>query len=92
LIFIGKQFVIGRFDVRVGQKQSDFEFEKSTKAVSRRHASIERAANGYTIVDLDSRAGTYVNGTRIKSGESFPIRNGDRVSFGVAGADYILEE
>jgi DNA-binding CsgD family transcriptional regulator len=89
LYFHDRSFSIGRFDVSVGQKQCDFELEKSTKAVSRRHASIERTTKGYFIVDLNSRAGTFVNGDKISG--SYMLHNGDRVSFGTAGADYIFE-
>ena len=87
----GRPFIIGRFDVSIGHRQHDFEFGKATKAVSRRHASVERAARGCVITDLNSSAGTYVNGTRIKPDEAYPIKPGDRVSFGSAGADYVFE-
>ena len=90
IAFSGRPFVIGRFDASIGQKQCDFEFGKSTLAVSRRHASIERTPSGYEITDLNSRAGTFVNGKRIVPGEPQPLHPGDRVSFGYAGADYIL--
>ena len=92
VIFGRRPFVIGRFDISVGRKQCDFEFKEDTKAVSRRHASIERTASGYAIVDLNSRAGTFVNGNRIIPGEQCPIRNGDRVSFGNLGADYVFDD
>ena len=87
----GKAFVIGRFDVGVGLKQCDFEFGKATKAVSRRHAAIERTPHGYAIVDLGSRAGTFVNGAKLTPGEQRPLQTGDHVSFGGAGADYVFE-
>ena len=87
----GNPFIIGRFDASVGYKQCDYEFDKTTKAISRRHASIERTAYGYAIMDLNSRAGTYVNGKRIMPGELCQIRHGDRVSFGNAGAEYVFE-
>ena len=91
LLFQGRPYVIGRFDASVGYKQCDFEFDKSTRAVSRRHASIERTAYGYAVVDLNSRAGTFINGNRITPGESCLILTGDRLSFGNAGADYVFE-
>jgi len=87
----GKPFVIGRFDVSIGRKQCDFEFDKTTKAVSRRHASIESAADGTIVVDLNSRAGTFVNGNRITPGQPHPIKKGDIVSFGGMGAEYVFE-
>jgi pSer/pThr/pTyr-binding forkhead associated (FHA) protein len=89
--FNGQPFMIGRYDTSIGENQCDFVFGKATKAVSRRHASIELFPEGYIIVDLNSRAGTYVNGNRIKPEEQFPIERGDRISFGTAGADYVFE-
>ena len=88
---IGRPFSIGRFDTRIGAKQSDFEFPNGTKAVSRRHAVIERTQDGYFIVDLGSSAGTYVNNIKIIPNSLHPLAAGDRVSFGNAGADYVWE-
>lgn len=87
----GEAFTIGRFDTVVGRQQSDFEFEKKTKAVSRRHAAVERSADGCSIIDLASSAGTYVNGQRIPPNTPFELVYGCRVSFGNAGADYVWE-
>ncbi len=84
-----KRFTIGRFDVVLGSKQSDFEFEKSTKGVSRHHAVIEKLGEKYAVCDLNSSAGTYVNGNRLKPGQLAVLQSGDRVSFGYDGADYI---
>ncbi len=86
-------FTIGRFDAELGVKQNSFEFDKRTVAVSRRHAAIERGQNGeYTIVDLNSKAGTYVEGARLTPNIPFKLTSGCRVSFGTGGADYIWEE
>ncbi len=88
----GRAFTIGRFDVTVGQKQSDFEFAKETRAVSRRHAAIERREDGYYLVDLASSAGTFVNGQRLTPNVPQALTGGNRVSFGTGGADYIWTE
>jgi len=88
----GEVFTIGRFDAAYGKQQSDFEFDKMTKAVSRRHAAIERGVFGYSIVDLSSSAGTYVNGQKLPPNTSYVLEYGCRVSLGNAGADYIWEE
>lgn len=93
LIQPGQEFTIGRFDVSFGQKQSDFEFDKGTKAVSRHHAVIERTETGeYMLKDVVSSAGTFLNGTRITPNMSFPLTRNDKISFGTCGADYIWEE
>jgi pSer/pThr/pTyr-binding forkhead associated (FHA) protein len=50
--------------------------------VSSQHACITRAASGYTICDLDSRNGTFINGKPIGA-EPQPLADGDQI--GLAG-------
>ena len=87
----GEVFTIGRFDAAVGKKQSSFEFDKKTKAVSRRHAVIERDIDGYKIIDLSSSAGTFVNDKKLPPNTPHGLEIGCRVSFGNSGADYVWE-
>jgi len=89
----GQEFTIGRFDVSVGHKQSDFEFDRRTEAVSRHHAVIERSASGeYFIKDLVSTAGTLLNGVKLTPNVSYPLTRNDKIGFGTSGADYVWEE
>jgi len=87
----GEIFTIGRFDAAVGKKQSSFEFEKKTKAVSRRHAVIERDDEGYKIIDLSSSAGTFVDNNKLPPNMPHSLEKGCRISFGNSGADYVWE-
>ena len=48
--------------------------------VSRRHATLERTADGWTLTDLESTNGTRVNGWRVRGKVS--VAPGDLVSFG----------
>ena len=90
---LGGRFTIGRFDVSVGRRQSDFEFDQRTKAVSRHHAVLERQMDGgWQISDCGSKAGTFVDGQKLQPNIPCRIRSGARISFGSAGADYIWEE
>jgi len=91
-ISIGDVFTIGRYDAASGKRQSSFEFDKMTKAISRRHAAIERSAAGYSITDLTSSAGVFVNGQKLPPNTPYDLIHGCRVSFGNAGADYVWEE
>ncbi len=50
--------------------------------VSRWHAGLDRAADGWLLADLGSTNGTRLNGWRIR--EPVPVRPGDQVSFGTA--------
>jgi len=87
----GELFTVGRFDSAVGKPQSSFEFDKKTRAVSRRHAVIERDIEGYKIIDLSSSAGTYINDRKLPPNTPYILEAGCRVSFGNSGADYIWE-
>lgn len=69
------RFVIGRGD--------DVDFVLSSGEVSRHHAAIEYDGSHFSLVDLDSTNGTFVNGKRIKKRT---ITIGDRIKIG----DYTL--
>ena len=49
--------------------------------VSRQHAVISAPQGQWTVRDLGSTNGTYVNGARLAQGETRPIQNGDQVGF-----------
>ena len=72
---------LGGSDTSVGSgRENDFVIDHST--VSRKHAILHHSGPGYTITDLESTNGTFVNGRRIKKAVS--IKPGDEVSFGAA--------
>jgi pSer/pThr/pTyr-binding forkhead associated (FHA) protein len=47
--------------------------------VSRRHVLVMATPGGYTIRDLGSQNGTYVNGSRV---DESPLADGDRITIG----------
>jgi serine protease Do len=55
--------------------------------VSRNHATIKRDSQqkGFTLFDLNSRNGVFVNGARIR--ESAPLHQGDLIQFGAGGPE-----
>jgi class 3 adenylate cyclase/pSer/pThr/pTyr-binding forkhead associated (FHA) protein len=53
------------------------------RQISRRHALIERTTSGdYTLTDLGSANGTFVNDRALTAHEPVPLRDGDRVGIG----------
>lgn len=72
-------------DARIGRDaDNDLRFEGPFgQFVSGRHALIEIAPQGASIVDLDSTNGTFVNGRRAV--RALPLNVGDRVQLGQAG-------
>ena len=88
----GEVFTVGRHDIAAGRKLSSFEFDRMTKAISRRHAAIERNSDGYNLIDLASSAGTYIDDQKLPPNTPCKLHPGCRVSFGNCGADYVWEQ
>ena len=68
----GDQFSIGR--------DASCDLAIADMTVSRLHAQLERAADGWLLCDLESTNGTRVNGWRVRG--KVPVHAGDLVSFG----------
>ncbi len=75
---IGEKFFLVKDDLSIGRSsESDILLDDIT--VSRHHAIIEKKENVFTIKDLESLNGTYLNG--LIAGQS-PLKNGDRIQIG----------
>ena len=74
-----KQYIIGR------SREADIQL--TDERVSRRHASLKWSGTGFTLVDLQSTNGTYVNGG--KAG-SIRLLDGDRIRIGPHDLQYIV--
>jgi hypothetical protein len=60
--------------------------------VSRQHAVIKRAGKGYTVEDLESRNGTWVNERRLRPHEVRPLSSGDILRLGQLGLYIYFKE
>jgi hypothetical protein len=70
---VQRQASLARSTVRLGRDpQADICLEDPGKGVSRFHAEIRYESGGYTIVDLESRNGTIVNGKRVAQARLTP--------------------
>lgn len=78
------EFFIGR----IGQENStelmvDLEdFGGFMMGVSRRHAVIRPAKDGYEITDLSSRNGTWLDGLRLFPNKAYPMVSGEKLRIG----------
>src|SRR5690606_33579502 len=73
---IGSCRTIGRDVLVLGrEKACDIVFQDDT--VSRKHARIVRGAEGYSLEDLQSRNGTFLNGRRVTAPTR--LRDGDTI-------------
>jgi hypothetical protein len=83
--------LLGRARTEEGHRPDfDMSFYDPEKYVSRRHAQIIRARNGYFIVDLDSSNGTYVNGRLLPPQRPRLLRNGDQITIGEVVIQFLL--
>ncbi len=81
----GTETLIGRFDPVTNQGPDvDLTPVDLKRSVSRRHARVVRSPDGYTITEeVGALNGTFVNGTKLVTGRTHPIADGDRVSLGM---------
>jgi pSer/pThr/pTyr-binding forkhead associated (FHA) protein len=78
------ELVLGRFDPHLGLPPDiDLAYEDAeSHTVSRRHARIVGFNGRYTIEDLGSSNGVFLNGRRLSAGPSPELRPGDQVKIG----------
>jgi len=76
---LGRRHAIEQVTITLG-RDSQCSLQIADGSVSRMHAHIEpRADGGYRLSDLNSRNGTYVNGSRVSSSD---LNDGDYVQLG----------
>ena len=74
----GARFLLDR-DVTTSGRHPDSDIFLDDVTVSRRHAEFHRGSGGFTVRDVGSLNGTYVNRERV---ESATLSNGDEVQIG----------
>jgi putative serine protease PepD len=71
---------LGRRGISIGRgSQNDVVLEDPEKVVSRFHAELRAAGDGYVLVDLNSQNGTWVGDRRV---ERVALRSGVAVAIG----------
>ncbi len=81
ITFQDKPFVVGR--------DQTCDLTISERSASRRHARFDRTANGFSITDLGSTNGTWVNGLKITI---LQLTSGDRIRIGGRIFKYIATD
>lgn len=84
LLTPGRQTILGRRDP-TDREIPDLDlgpYAAHQMGVSRHHAVIEFNERQLRILDLESRNGTYVNGTKLEPRQPHPLRNGDEIRIG----------
>ncbi len=85
------QWPLAKKDHIIG-READSDIQINERQVSRQHAKIIYAPQSYTIQDLGSKNGTFVNGQAV-SQEPYPIRNGDEIGIALcAKLTFVAED
>jgi pSer/pThr/pTyr-binding forkhead associated (FHA) protein len=84
----GRRMVLGRTGAVLGRSR-DCDIVLEDPNVSRKHAEIRPAGDGWAVHDLGSTNGVSVNGRRVR--DSQPLSAGDRVELGTAQLRFELE-
>jgi len=72
-----------RFPCVIGKDKTSCDLAVDAKGVSRRHLCIARdVEGGFTVEDLNTINGTFINGHKLAPNMTFSIREGDEISFG----------
>jgi hypothetical protein len=72
-------------------READSDVQVDDRQVSRRHAEISQTIEGYTLRDLGSKNGTFLNGEQI-FGAPRLIRNGDEVGIALCARLTFVED
>ncbi len=82
LDWFGRTVPVAGDDLVIGRGGADLDVDD--RGVSRAHARISRGAEGgWTLTDLGSTNGTFLNGVRVRSAA---LRDGDEIRIGAATA------
>ena len=83
-----RRFPLTRDTYTVGRHRNN-DIVISDPKVSSFHARLDRSPDGFVVVDLKSRNGSFINGRRVETG---PLRNGDELRMGPARLVYRVDE
>ena len=72
-------------------RETDSDIQIDDRQVSRRHAEITQTLEGYTLRDLGSKNGTFLNGETV-SQKSRLIRNGDEIGIALCAKLTFVED
>lgn len=71
-------FSKGEETLLIGREGGQFNFPSNARGISRKHCSIQLTQQGWTVRDLNSSYGTYINdGRKLAPGIDWPLHNGD---------------
>jgi FHA domain-containing protein len=90
LLAEGKRYAVAPGGATIGRSR-ECDIVLSDSNVSRRHAELRPAGDGWTITDLGSTNGVRVNGRDLSPNEPHALRAGDRLDVGTVDASFEVD-
>lgn len=84
----GRELLIGCADSNVFPDVDLTPFGGTGSGVSRRHATLRYGSGGWTLTDLGSTNGTFLNTARLQPNTATPVADGARIRFGGVDATF----
>lgn len=85
---ITEEIMISKPSFIIGRLKSQVDYVSQNNAVGKVHAELITKDGLYFIKDLNSRNGTFVNGTRLAANTEHEIMNNDKITF--ANSEYVF--
>lgn len=80
---LANKFFLGRKTEEVREALLDLSpFGAYGLGVSRHHASVQKTRSGYTLTDLNSTNGTWVDNEQLQPNQAYPISSGAHIRLG----------
>ena len=81
--------LINKERFRIGRLVGQVDLVIKNNAVGKMHCEVIKSNNKYYIIDCNSKNGTYLNNSKINSGNSYELKNNDILKF--ANVEYLFE-
>lgn len=80
LVFKEKAVIINKASFLIGRSKQMVDYAiPEALSMGRVHMELITESDGYYIIDINTKNGTYINGERIKSQKKYPIKKGDSI-------------
>ncbi len=87
----GREVPLPGKEARIGRSSSsNIQLRSADATVSGRHAVLTQKDGRWSLCDLQSRSGTFLNGRRLASGQPTQVASGDWILFGAGGTAALL--
>jgi len=83
-----EEIPITKDDFLIGRLAEHVDYTITNNSIGKVHARIITCSGIFSVIDLNSRNGTFINDMRIQSNKEYEVKNSDRICF--ANCEYVF--